>query len=132
MFGELCGTIKNHAGAAAPTALVNAHQSSTNSTNQQNKNHQQRLTDHLGVLDRRVARRHLLARLEEQAVALLHDVGLVHGRHAAPVVEEGKLEGVLGDAQALVVRDDLEALDDAVDDLVLQAAVLALGVLASF
>jgi hypothetical protein len=55
----------------------------------------------------------------------------VHRRHAAPVVEERKLERVLGDAQALFVRDDLEALDDAVDDLVLQAAVLALGVLAS-
>jgi hypothetical protein len=45
--------------------------------------------------------------LEEHPVALLHDVGLVHRRHALPVVEEGELKGVLGDAQGLLLGDDL-------------------------
>ena len=68
--------------------------------------------------------------LEEQAVGELHDVGLVHGRDAPAPLALGELEGVLRDPQAGVLGHDLEALDDAGRDAVLEARVEALGVLA--
>lgn len=46
-----------------------------------------------------------------------HDVGFVNSRHAVPLVVPGVLEGVLSDAPAGVLSDQLDALDDAVDDL---------------
>ena len=46
-----------------------------------------------------------------------HDVGFVDRRHAAPLVVPGVLEGVLSDASAGVLRDQLDALHHAVHDL---------------
>ena len=66
----------------------------------------------------------------EQTVGQLHDVGLVDTGDLLPVVGEGEGEGELGDALGLSAGDDLEGLDDARYALVLEAAVLALGVLA--
>lgn len=66
----------------------------------------------------------------EQAVGQLHDVGLVDARHLGAAVGEGEGKGELGDALRLGAGDDLEGLDDARDALVLEARVLALGVLA--
>ena len=68
--------------------------------------------------------------LEEQPVAELHDVRLVDGRHLLPAVPPRVLEGELGDARRRPLGDDLQALDDARHDLVLEAGVQILGVLA--
>lgn len=46
-----------------------------------------------------------------------HDVGLVDGRHAGSLVVSGVFKGVLCDASAGVLRDQLDALNDAVHDL---------------
>ena len=72
----------------------------------------------------------LLARLEEQPVAELHDVGLVDRRHLPPAVPGGVVEGELGDPQRVLCRDHLQRLHHARDGLVLQGRVLALGRLA--
>lgn len=66
----------------------------------------------------------------EEAVGELHDVGLVDAGNLLAVVGEGEAEGKLGNALRLGAGDDLERLDDAGDALVLEAAVLTLGVLA--
>jgi hypothetical protein len=47
--------------------------------------------------------------LEEHAVSLLHDVGLVHCCHAPPVVQERKLKRILRGAQRALLGDDLAA-----------------------
>lgn len=52
-----------------------------------------------------------------RVILFLHDVGFVDGRHAASLVVSGVFEGVLGDASAGVLSDQLDALNDAVDDL---------------
>ena len=59
-----------------------------------------------------------------------HNVRLVDRVHSLAPVKEGELEGVLGEAAALRLRDELERLDDAGHHLVLHAGVFALGVLA--
>lgn len=66
----------------------------------------------------------------EETVGELHDVGLVDAGDLLAVVGQGEAEGELGDALRLGAGDDLERLDDAGHALVLEAAVLALGVLA--
>mmetsp|Transcript_14482 Transcript_14482/g.31459 ORF Transcript_14482/g.31459 Transcript_14482/m.31459 type:complete len:296 (+) Transcript_14482:636-1523(+) len=86
--------------------------------------------NHLLVLDLGEVLSHLPGGLEEHAVTLLHDVGLVHRGNLLAVVEQCKLKCILGSTQGLVVCDDLEALHHALHRLVLQAAVLALRVLA--
>jgi hypothetical protein len=88
------------------------------------------IDDHVIGLDGRVLLGHLVEGLAEQAVGQLHDVGLVDARHLLAVVGHGEGEGEPRDALRLGARDDLERLDDAGDGLVLEAAVLALGVLA--
>jgi hypothetical protein len=65
----------------------------------------------------------------EETVGKLHNVGLVDAGNLLAVVGERKGEGELGNALRLLPGDDLERLDDAVDRLVLEARVLALGVL---
>lgn len=65
----------------------------------------------------------------EQTVGQLHDVGLVDAGDLLAAVGEGKGKGELGNALRLGAGDDLERLDDAGHALVLQARVLALGVL---
>lgn len=86
--------------------------------------------NHVVVLDRRVVLADLLDRVAEETVGELHDVGLVHAGDLLTVVGEGEGVGELCDALRLCARDDLKGLDDALDRLVLQTAVLALGVLA--
>lgn len=67
---------------------------------------------------------------QEEAVGHLHDGGLVHGADLVAANVAGVLEGIAQDALRGVAGDELDALDDAVDDNVLNARVLALGVLA--
>ena len=52
------------------------------------------------------------------------------GRDPAAAVPAGVLEGVARDARRGLLRDDLQGLDDAGHDDVLEAAVEVLGVLA--
>jgi hypothetical protein len=66
----------------------------------------------------------------EQTIGELHDVGLVDAGDLLAVIGERKGKGELGDALRLLAGNDLERLDDAADRLVLEARVLALGVLA--
>ena len=68
--------------------------------------------------------------LEEQPVAELHDVRLVDGGDPLAAVRARVLEGELRDARGGLLGDDLQALDDARHDLVLEAGVQVLGVLA--
>ena len=55
----------------------------------------------------------------------------MHGGDLLPPVPVRVVERKLGDARGGDARDDLERLDDPGDDLVLEARVLALGVLAN-
>jgi hypothetical protein len=68
--------------------------------------------------------------LEEQAVAHLHDVGLVNRRHLLAPVRRAYSKANLRDARRALLRDDLQALDDAGNDLVLEPGIEVLGVLA--
>jgi len=67
--------------------------------------------------------------VKEQAVAELHDVGLVHTSDFLAVVFEGKVKGETNNAVCLCTSGDLETFYDARVALVLEARVLALGVL---
>lgn len=68
------------------------------------------------------------ARSQEHAVRHLHDVGLVDRSDLGAARLLGVVEGVAGDALGSLVGDELDGLDDAVDDNVLDTRVLALGV----
>lgn len=59
----------------------------------------------------------------------LHNVGLVHGGHLLPIIVFGVFECVLGDTTRSILRDQLDALHDSIDNLVLNSGILALGVL---
>jgi len=85
--------------------------------------------NHVVGLDGGVLLADLLDGVAEETVGKLHDVGLVDAGNLAAVVGQGEGEGELGDALRLGAGDDLERLDDAGDGLVLEARVLALGVL---
>lgn len=85
--------------------------------------------NHVVALDGGVLLTDLLDGVAEQTVGKLHDVGLVDAGDLATVVGKSEGEGELGDALRLGAGDDLERLDDALDGLVLEARVLALGVL---
>ena len=85
--------------------------------------------NHVVGLDGGVLLTNLLDGVAEETVGELHDVGLVDAGNLAAVVGQGEGEGELGDALGLGAGDDLERLDDAGDGLVLEARVLALGVL---
>jgi hypothetical protein len=85
--------------------------------------------NHVVGLEGRVVLANALDRVAEETVSQLHDVGLVDAGDLLAVVGKGKGEGELGNALRLLAGDDLERLDDAVDRLVLEAGVLALGVL---
>lgn len=67
---------------------------------------------------------------QEQTIRHLHDGGLVDSADLLPANVAGVLEGVTQDALRGLTGDELDALDDAIDDDVLDAGVLALGVLA--
>ena len=68
--------------------------------------------------------------VEEQAVAQLHDVGLVDRRHLLAAVTARVLEREARDARRRLLGDDLQALDDPGNHLVLEAGVQVFGVLA--
>ena len=85
--------------------------------------------DHVVGLEGRVVLADLLDGVAEETVSQLHDVGLVDASNLLAVVCERKGESKLGNALRLLAGDDLERLDDAVDRLVLETRVLALGVL---
>ena len=85
----------------------------------------------LGVeLDGRKVLADLARGAEEQAVGHLHDGGLVHGAHLALARLLGVLEGEAQHPLRRLARDQLDRLHHAVDHHVLDARVLALGVLA--
>lgn len=85
--------------------------------------------DHIVGLKGRVVLGNLLKSVPEKTIGKLHDVGLVDDGNLLPVVGKGKSKGKLGNALRLGPGDDLEGLDDARNRLVLEARVLALGVL---
>lgn len=66
---------------------------------------------------------------QEKTVGHLHDGGLVNSADLLPANVAGVLEGVTEDALRGLTGDELDGLDNAVDDNVLNARVLALGVL---
>ena len=66
----------------------------------------------------------------EQAVAHLHDVGLVDGGDALPPHALRVVEGKVRDARRRALGDDLQAFDDAGNDFVLETRVQIFGVLA--
>lgn len=71
----------------------------------------------------------LLGGLEEETVGHLHDGGLVNDADLLAADGLGVLEGESQDTLAGLLGDELDALDNSVDDDVLDARVLALGVL---
>jgi hypothetical protein len=85
--------------------------------------------NHVVGLEGGVVLADLLDGVAEQTVGKLHDVGLVDAGDLLAVVGQRKGKSKLGDALRLLAGDDLERLDDAVDRLVLETRVLALGVL---
>ncbi len=85
--------------------------------------------DHVVVLNGGVVFTDPLNSVSEQTIGQLHDVGLVDASDLLAVVGKRKGEGKLGNALRLLTGDDLERLHDAVDGLVLETRVLALGVL---
>ena len=85
--------------------------------------------NHVVVLEGRVLLGDTGAGITEQTVSQLHDVGLVNAGDLLAAVGKGEREGKLGNALRLGAGDDLERLNDTRHTLVLQAAVLSLGVL---
>lgn len=87
------------------------------------------VNNHVVDLEGRVLLCNLVEGVAEETVSELHDVGLVDASDLGAAVGESKGECEFGDALRLGAGDDLEGLDDAGDTLVLEARVLALGVL---
>jgi len=87
------------------------------------------VNDHVVALQLGVVLGQAVEGAAEETVGQLHDVGLVDAGDLLTVVRQGEAEGELGNAFRLGTGDNLERLDDAGHALVLQAAVLALGVL---
>src|SRR5690242_19157392 len=97
-----------------------------------------RVGDHLqaGVVEKlsvelnvRVLPGELAGGAQEKTVRHLHDGGLVNSADLLPANVAGVLEGVAQDALRGLTGDELDGLDDAINDNVLDARVLALGVL---
>ena len=66
---------------------------------------------------------------EEESVGHLHDVGFVDGVNLLAIVVARVLESEFRDARAGLLRDDLQALDHAGNDFVLDAGIETLGIL---
>jgi hypothetical protein len=81
------------------------------------------------AFDLRVVLRDGAEAFEEEPVRELHDVRLVDGRHLSAPLPARVLEGELRDARRGLRRDDLDALDDARHDDVLDARIQVLRVL---
>lgn len=72
----------------------------------------------------------LLARGQEETIRQLHDVGLVDGSDTVAASVLGVVESIAGAAVGSFLGDQLDGLDNAINDLVLNAGVLSLSVLA--
>ena len=92
--------------------------------------HARRVDDALVVGDLGILARDGPDAVEKQPVAHLHDVGLVDRGHALAPVPARVLERESSDSRRRLLGDDLQALDDAGNDLVFQPGVEILGVLA--
>jgi hypothetical protein len=82
------------------------------------------------VFDLRVFRGHGARRLQEEPVAELHDVRFMDRRDGVAALPPRVVERELGNPRRRPGRDDLQALDDAGYDLMLEAGIEILGVLA--
>jgi len=87
------------------------------------------IDNHVVDLEAGVALGDLVESASEKTIGKLHDVGLVDTSNLLALVGLGKVKGETGNALRLLAGDDLERLDDAGYALVLEAGVLALGVL---
>eukprot|EP01137_Pigoraptor_chileana_P032186 Opistho-2@21176 len=85
--------------------------------------------NHRLELDHGIKCRHLLARVKEETVSKLHDVCLVDRSDLLPVIASGVIKRILCNANRVFAGDDLERLNDAGNRLMLETAVLSLGVL---
>lgn len=85
--------------------------------------------NHVVDLEGRVLLGSLVEGGAEQTIGELHDVGLVNASNLLAAVGEGESKSESGNALRLGAGDDLERLNDTGDALVLEAGVLALGVL---
>lgn len=94
-----------------------------------NSLHRSVIDDHIVGLQCREVLGGLVESVTEETVGELHDVSLVDTGDLLAVIGEGEAECEFGDALGLGAGDDLEGLDDAADGFVLEAGVLALGVL---
>lgn len=83
------------------------------------------IDDHFLEFDSRVEQCHFLAASQEQSVAELHDVSLVHSCHLLAVMFDGIIESELGDSQRLLFGDHLETLDYSRNSLMFKCRVLA-------
>ena len=92
--------------------------------------HAQRVHDAIVEQNIGIARGDLAGAVEEQAVAELHDVGLVHRGHALAAPAPGLVERKLGDARRRHLGDDLDALDHSGHHGVLEPGIQVFGVLA--
>ena len=88
------------------------------------------VVEKLGIeLDVRVLLGELTGGAQEKTIGHLHDGGLVNSADLLPANVTGVLEGVAQDALRGLAGDELDGLDNAIDNNVLDARVLALGVL---
>ena len=88
------------------------------------------VVEKLGIeLDVRVLLGELTGGAQEKTIGHLHDGGLVNSADLLPANVAGVLEGVSKNALRGLAGDKLYALDDTIDDNVLNAGVFPLGVL---
>jgi hypothetical protein len=92
--------------------------------------HADSVDDLFVVFDLRMFRGDGAHRLQEEPVAELHDVGFVDRRDGAATVPARVVERELRDPRRRPGRNDLQALDDAGYDLMLEASIEIFGVLA--
>jgi hypothetical protein len=91
---------------------------------------QARVVQQLGVeLDVREVLGDVTSSVEEKTVGHLHDGGLVHNANLLLVDGLGVLEGEAQDTLGSLLGDELDALDDTINNDVLNTGVFTLGVL---
>ena len=89
------------------------------------------LSDYTRLRKQKFRRKNKSVYLEEQAIAHLHDVGLVHSSDSFPVVQVGIAKSILCCPSGLLCSDDLDGLNDIGHHFVFQPAVLSLCVLSA-
>src|ERR1041385_7406249 len=82
------------------------------------------------VSDLRILLGDVAGTAQEQAIGELHDVGLVDAVHAPALVLPCVFESKAGDTRRSDLGDDLQALDDARNHLMLDARIQTFGILA--